>query len=534
MSPAARVITITFVLAVILDLYIVFFHKKFRAYLQQRQIASGRATMRQRVQGWLLPARAFLADLWKNLWLDERRAFQVVTAIASIAGSVIIGTMYAGVIGIPIYPIVLWLIEIVICCLLLFPFHKKTNFGVSPIWPQLIGLLTVAFLLRSIGLSILPPGFHTDEHGTAQFVQHQVLNPLNQGLTVNPFMLDSNNQPVLYDYVWRLSIGVFGFTISGARMASAIAGTLAALAVFFMVNEMAGRRLAWYTAILMAVYHYHVHWSRIALNNIWVTLWLPLTIAFFLRGWRKRWSGDAVLAGLCLGFTAYFYAGGYFILILLPILIWQEWKKAPNRVRFAIYCGKMLAVALVVAAPIIVFAIRFPSHFLFRTSDIVAWKVGYAQEALDSMDATTWDLILYQFRHSFGAYNFYSDITGFYKPEIPFLIGLASAVFLWGIAWTIYKKQYFPLIWVAVVTIMGGVMSAGTPGSSHFIGVIPAICWLAAVPLDWLTENGHKRLAFALLFVICLTDLIFYFLVYKSSPSPDLSLKFPLVESCIR
>jgi 4-amino-4-deoxy-L-arabinose transferase-like glycosyltransferase len=531
MTPAVRVIAITFVLAVLLDIYIVFFHKKLRAYLKQReQATNGRPTLRQRIQNWLLSVRAFLAELWKNLWLNEHRAFQVVTAIASIGGSIFIGIVYAGQIGIPVYPIVLWLVEIVICSLVLYPFHRKNEFRPSPIWSRLLALLVAAFLLRGIGLATLPPGFHTDEHGTAYFVQNQVFNPQNTGKTVNPFMLDSNNQPAFYDYVWRLSIGLFGFTISGARMASAIAGTLAVLAVFFMVHEMAGRRQAWLTAILMAVYHYHIHWSRIALNNIWVTFLLPLTIALFLRGWHKRWSGYAVLAGLCLGFTAYFYAGGYFILIILPFLAWQEWKKTTDHASLAIYYGKMLAVAMVVAAPLIAYAVRLPDQFLLRTRDIIAWKAGYAQATLGP-STTAWDILLFQFGRSFGAYNYYTDITGFYRPEIPFLIGFASAVFLWGVAWAIYKKQYFPLAWLALVTVLGGMMSAGTPGSSHFIGAIPAICWLAAIPLDWLIGNGRSHWAYALLAIIIVTDLVFYFVIYQSHPSLDLTLEFPLIES---
>lgn len=530
MSPVARAIAITFILAVILDVYIVFFHKKLRAYLQRREAEGRSSSARQRMQSWLLSVRMFLSELWRNLWLNEHRAFQVVAALSMAVGSVSLGAVYAGVIGISVYPILFWLIGIVLCSLILYPFHKKIKFHLSALWPQLLALLVISFLLRSIGLSVLPPGFHTDEHGTAEFVQRHVLNPLSRGQTVNPFMIDSKFQPAFYDYIWRLSIGLFGFTASGARMSSAIAGALAVLAVFFMVNEMAGRRLAWLTAILMAVYHYHIHWSRIALDNIWVTLWLPLTIALFLRGWHKGWSGYAVLAGLCLGFTAYFYAGGYFILILLPILAWQEWKKTQNRICFTIYCGKMLAVATVVAAPIIVFAARYPDQFYFRPSELLAWNTEYVRSALGSVTFTNWDILVYQFSHSFGAYNYYSEITGFYKPGVPFLFGLASVVFLWGIAWAIYKRQYFPLIWLVLVTVMGGMMSAGTPGSSHFIGVIPAVCWLVAIPLDWLADNGRIHWAYTLLFMIALTDLIFYFVVYKSNPSPDLILNFPLVE----
>jgi len=530
MNAAASIIGVVIV-AVILDIYIVFFHKKFRAYLQQRkQAAGGNPDPGQRTRIWLLSARAFLAELWRYLWLDERRAAKTMIAASAILGSISIGAVYADTIGIPVFPIVLWLIEIGLCCLMLYPTVKAgRKFRIGPVWSKLLLLLAAAFLLRFAGLSVLPPGFHTDEHGTAQFVQRQVLNPLNNGHTVNPFIIDSNNQPVFYDYLWRLSLSLFGFTVAGARMSSVIAGTLSIAALFLLVDEMAGRRTAWLAAILMTAYHYHIHWSRLALNNIWVTLLVPLTLGLFLKGWRERRAGFAIWAGLSLGFTAYFYAGGYFVLFLLPILFWQAWKKSEDHIGLSMFTGKMLAVALAVAAPHMVFAMRNPDRFLLRVRDILAWNPGYAQTLPDS-SASLWGFLGYQFSRSFGAYNFYPDITGFYRPEIPFLIGFASALFLWGSVWALYKKQFFPLVWLALVTILGGVMSAGTPGSSHFIGVIPAICWLIAIPLDWLMENGRSRWAYILLIVILATDLVFYFMAYRSSPSPDLILKFPLVE----
>ncbi len=94
----------------------------------------------------------------------------------------------------------------------------------------------------------------------------------------------------------------------------------------------------------------------------------------------------------------------------------------------------------------------------------------------------------------------------------------------------IHKKQFLPVFWLLIVTVLGGVLSAGTPSSSHFIGAIPAICWLVAIPLDWLFEHKHPYWAYFLLAIIVITDLSFYFVIYAAHPSENLSVPFPVVE----
>lgn len=473
--------------------------------------------------------KKYFAELWRNLWLTEHRAAQVLVATVSILVSTGIGAAFADTPFINNYQIMFWILAVLVCFAMLYPARGLRLMQFNRTAMALAALVAASFFLRVINLQYFPPGYHVDEAGTIDFSLRHAFNPLNQEETVNPLRTGSDSQPVLYAYVVRLSVALFGFTIAGARLSSVIAGTLAVLAVFFMVNELVGRRVAWLAAILMAVYHYHIHWSRIVLNNIWVTLFLPLTIGFFLYGWRKGWAGGAVWAGLCLGLTAYFYAGGYILIFLLPILIWRTWKQVDDHISLSIYTGKMFALALVVAAPLIVFALLFPDQFLDRSRIIYGWKPLAIQATIGDPTAY-WEHFKYQFTRSFGAYNFFPDTAGFYAPRIPFLIGVASILFPLGIAWSIFKRQYFPVLWILIVTFTGGFMLVATPATSHFIGVIPVICWMVATPLNWLIETRRPFWAYLLLALIIALDLYFYFVVYPTHPSRDLVLPFPQVE----
>jgi hypothetical protein len=83
------------------------------------------------------------------------------------------------------------------------------------------------------------------------------------------------------------------------------------------------------------------------------------------------------------------------------------------------------------------------------------------------------------------------------------------------------------VLWVLLTIFLGGFMLTGAPSSSHYVVSIPAISWLVALPLMWLIETGHWRWAVALLIVIIVTDLGFYFGIYVPGGPRDLIHPFP-------
>lgn len=480
----------------------------------------------------MTPTFQFIASLWNLLWSTKHRARQVGLASLTIIISLWIGFRYAQEVFISLLPMMVWVYLIILCSLTLYPSRQGALIWVSrnSPWFAMLLLLGVAVFFRGFQLENLPQGLHPDEAGYIEFSLLHIPNTNTEWLYINPFRTGLDSQPVLYNYVLWFNTQVFGASISAVKITSVLAGTLSIAGVFLMMKELTGnRRLAWLTSILMAVYHYHVHWSRMALSNIWTTFFLCFTIGLFLLGWRKRHSGGAVLAGICLGLAAYVYSGGYFVVILLIVLFLQQWQNTTERLGLTIYSAKMVAMAAVIAAPLVMFALRVPEFFFDRANMIRGWTpqaiLAYSQGA----EMSYLDYAIHQFKYSFGAYNFFPEVTGFYKPEIPFLVGFASILFMFGIAFAFNKKHFLALVWILIVTTLGGILLDGTPGSTHFIGAIPAICWLVALPIDKLFESGNHRFAYAILAVVILTDIYFYFLIYSGNPSPDLSLPFPVV-----
>jgi hypothetical protein len=295
-----------------------------------------------------------------------------------------------------------------------------------------------------------------------------------------------------------------------------------------MVKEFSGSRAAIIALLIIATYNVHIHWSRIALNNIWATLWVPLAIAFFVWGWRIKWSGGALLAGLALGLTAYFYSGGYIIILLMMYLIVKTWQETEQQVGFVIYTGKMLVMALCTAVPLVIFAMLHRDLFFVRTNELYVWKPETIQIFIgDQGDyaAFFWR----QFSGAFGIYNIIPEQSGFYASQVPLLLGFASLLFLVGIGWAFHKKLFLPILWILCVAIFGGFLVSPPPSSQHYVVAIPAMCWLIAIPIDWMFETNRRAWAITLLLAIIIVDLIFYFFIYYATPGGDLILPFPQV-----
>lgn len=446
-------------------------------------------------------------------------------AAACTAVSVVIAFAYAHYTVVPGWQLWSWLAAVAGILLALIP--RLTSALPRRTWLMMLGLLAAALVVRLFRLTTLPPGLHVDEMGVADFAMRQVFfRPYE---TINPFMTGPASQPALFHYIVAGFIKLFGPQIFSLRLMSALVGGLGVLATYLMVRAFSGRGTALFAALLMIPYHYHVHWSRIALNNIWDTLWVPLMLGPFLWGWRRRWSGGAAISGLAVGFSQYFYAGSKVGLILLAILILVMWKDAHKEPgRWAVYLGKLALVTVCVAAPMVAFALHDPQAYLQRTQTVMGWSPETIQIILGP-EASFWEYFWFQLTRSFGTYLVFPDDTGFYRPGMPLVFGPAAIAFSVGLLWALYMKKWLPVLWLALTALLGGFMLSSPSGSSHFVVSIPAICWLMALPLNWMVENKYRRLAWGLLALILAVDFIFYFGFYAATPSGDLVNPFPTV-----
>jgi len=387
----------------------------------------------------------------------------------------------------------------------------------------ILGVVVLAVLLRLISLETIPGGFHVDEWGAADFALQYVVPPIHE--TISPFVTGDSAQPALYFYLARASLAVFGESIAGLRMSSVLAGSLASVATFALVSLLHNRKAAYLSAVLMATYHFHIHWSRIGLNNIWDTLWVPLILAFYVWGWRRDRPAGATLAGLALGLSQYFYAGSRIGIFLLGYLVIRLWRAERNDARLVTHLSRLVGIAAVVAGPLAVFAARSPEIFFNRLTSGLLWDPFAAE--LAGTPAGFLPSVPQQFVWTLLSFTAIPEGAGFYRPGVPLVIGLAVPLLLAGVFWQIHRRELVPVFWVALTMFFGGFLLEALPASNHYAVAIPAIVWLIASPLEALSGLGRPRWVLLALAIIVATDLYFYFGIYAQAPSPDFVHPFP-------
>jgi 4-amino-4-deoxy-L-arabinose transferase-like glycosyltransferase len=462
--------------------------------------------------------------LAREIRTDEFRLLRATIVLACVVFSASLG--YANVQShwVPAWVPFAWLICIVVASMALaspaaphLTFHRSDLLVLVP--------LALGLIVRAVLVGSMPSGLHTDETATARFTLNYIA-PSNNG-TYYPLRTGPDTQPTLYYYVVYGALKLFGESIAALRAPSVAAGVLAILATYALVAWWQDRKTALMTALLLSTYHYHVAWSRIALNNIWDTVWVPLILAALAWGWKRNWSGGALLAGLALGFSQYFYVGSRVALLLVPYALYSLWNEDRDRRKLVVHASKMVAAAAVVALPLALFSIANPELVLDRARLNYTWIPA----ALSSDGATVWTFlgaVTKQAWLTFAGLTVLPDRSAFYGPGIPFLLGMAGVFFVAGVLWAVHRRRFLPLVWILVTLFFAAFLIPGSPHSSHTIAAVPAMVWVVAMLLSDLAQLGKARLAWGLLVLLMLTDLTAYVAIMGSGGGdPAFSVPFP-------
>jgi 4-amino-4-deoxy-L-arabinose transferase-like glycosyltransferase len=176
------------------------------------------------------------------------------------------------------------------------------------------GILAVAFLLRVISLSNFPAGFNADEASFGYDAYSILHTGRDQWGNFMPLVFKSfgDYKSPVYAYLAVPSTALFGLSVFASRLPSVIAGTLAVLAIYLLVNEIVAlkkwsndSRYKWLdvtSAFILAVNPWSVMMSRGAVEANLISFFLPLGIYFFLKGLRdnKFFVWSAILLGVDL------------------------------------------------------------------------------------------------------------------------------------------------------------------------------------------------------------------------------------------
>ena len=378
-------------------------------------------------------------------------------------------------------------------------------------------LFLLAFFLRAWDVTQLPTTFSGDE-GSSGLIAARYLN----GEANNLFTFGWFSFPSLYFALQSLGIAALGQTIAGLRISSALAGALGVVATLYLGRALYDRLTGLLAAAYLAVSHYHIHMSRIGLNNIWDSTLSALVLLGLWHGWRnnRRWA--FLLAGAVLGLSQYFYVSVRVLPLLL--LLWAGGALLMDRVRLRARLPDLFLAAwtaLVVFLPLGLLFLDFPDDFqapLQRVTVLGPWMdnevliTGLSPLAIIGRQV---GLTALGFTHA--------PLNLLYNPGAPLLLPGAATLFLIGLVWLLPNfdlRALLLLLPLAAVVLLGG-LSQSAPASQRYVICIVPVAIILAQPLaraaQWLAEAWPARRMLVAgvvglaLVMIATADLDYYF-----------------------
>lgn len=398
-------------------------------------------------------------------------------------------------------------------------------------WPPweyalITSLAVLAALIRIPDLANIP-WLLTGDEGFAGLTALQFLD----GSRDNIFDTAWYSWPSFYLLLPAASISAFGQTASALRLPSAIAGVLTVVALYPLARYMFDRPIAIASSIYLAVFHYHIHFSRIAINNVWDGLIFTIATYFFYRAWKENSRFLFTLSGIVAGFAFYFYASARGLALVIPIWLavglWKDRDGFKQRISGLVVFG---VAAVTVVLPLGLYYLSNPGQFfapLRRFSILGDWMAN----ELARTGSTQVEILLRQFRDSAFAFT-ETPLRHWYQIDSPMLLPLAATFYLLGLITAVVRitrQKYVWLILWLMVAVLAGALSESTPAAQRYVFTAPAVALLIAIglitPLRWLASIWPRwkaaciALAVVALLFVAAADLQFYFLKYTPSHS---------------
>lgn len=402
-------------------------------------------------------------------------------------------------------------------------------------------LALLAIFIAAVGLRLwridsLPPGFHFDESFEGLEAWRMMTDAAYRPL----FLTGNFGVPPLNSYVNALTFRLF--LLMGAlpgptamRVTAAVLGVSGVVALYGLANElrrhdgsmqMLSVAFPLFAAATLAVMRWHVHFSRMGIEPIFVPLIWATATAFLLHGWRtERWLSFAG-SGVVLGLGMYTYRGAWVIPLIFVLLgaylLIHGGRKGRITGRQAGGIVLCAALALIVFAPLGLLFWQTPQLVLLRLNQLAI--VGDTGSPADN---SVWNS-LWAMSKMFGPFGTPGDIDPRRNlPGTPALNVWLALPFYWGLVISMWRIRHTAYV-VGILGLLGllsvNVVSEYAPHFHRVLGGAAPAALLCAVGLDrlwqWpLLRRFHLHwMAVLLLFVGAGVDARDYFVRWANLP----------------
>ena len=398
---------------------------------------------------------------------------------------------------------------------------RRRSEGASPgpwyanVWVHLLTILVVAAAFRFWRIGDFPPGLFGDE-ATNGLDALDVL--AGRGAVFFPANYGREGL-----HIWLLAgmFRVFGISQLAIRLPSAVAGTLTALATYWLGLELAradprdagsetqgwrshigrlrfSQPIALVAALYTATSFWHVHFSRFGVRGVFTPLFGALAGAAFWRA-VNVWPRDPerhralrryawfALSGCFLGLSAHFYTAGRLLPVFLGIFLLAQAivASARGKPEAAILRRHLRGIAVlygaaaVVFAPLAIYFLQHPGSFTERAGEVAV--IGAENPLMRFVQAATANIAQFVLPGRGDVAQFY-NLPG--RPVFDLLTAILAVVGLvLLLAHLARPAALFVVTWCGVMLVPSFLATDRFPTLPRVLGVIPAVYFLPATGL---------------------------------------------------
>ena len=390
-------------------------------------------------------------------------------------------------------------------------------------WAVLGAVLALGLLLRLYQLEQLPAGLWYDEADNL-FQARQIAG--DPGKT--PVYVPSTNLPSLFLLPMALVVKLAGVAITTGRLVSVAFGLAGIVAVFLFVRLAMGARAGLVAALLVSVMRWDINWSRIGMHGITAPFFAALTAYLTLRALKTGRFSDYGLAGASLGLSMWFYTSlRLFPLVVAFMLLHHLIIRRPGVRTLVARVAVMVAVSLIVAAPVVLTAVQDSDQFFKRTRVTSVFNMVPRERMAGQLKTSL-------VKHAL-MFNQQGDSNPRHNlPGIPMLDFLTGTLMLLGLGIALWRWRDVALVslpvWIFFMVLPGVLtLPSEAPQSLRSITVIPAVAALGSLavmviwragddaPWRWV-RRATTPFVLALLGVIAFANVDTYFGAQASDP----------------
>ncbi len=407
----------------------------------------------------------------------------------------------------------------------------------------LAALLLAAFLVRGLGVGQIPANLGGDEGTQLAAGLDLVARPLG-----NPFATGWYSVPTMSFAAYGAAMKLFGATVAGGRMLSVLIGTLTVLTTFYLARAVAGIRTGWIAAVVLAFSSYHIHYSRLASNQVAD----PLigTLALWLLWEALAWDQDVIrlvpdhkhrfwqleagigmaealwgIAGMVTGLGWYAYFGARWVTAL--VVLTTLWRSLADRTLLRRHWRGMALFAagwLVVTLPLLGWYAAHPSSLTERFSAVGVFASGWMEREHVLTGRSVASLFVQQLWRAVSAFHISRDPTFWYRPDRPLVDFVTGALVLLGMVEATIRVRWpsrgLVHLWYWSTVLVAWGLTENPPSSQRGLLLVPAVAMYAAWGIEHLLRllalprRVWPQAAAVILALIASLNAAFYFGVY--------------------